>query len=260
MSKGKSIFKEKTKTILNGNPRPDVDFQRILQIPDVINDHNRHLAILENALPWEVEVAAEVRLRSLTSVQKSVGFAGADDVFPDIGLRVSDQAGLDGAKVPHGTEFDVDPAVEEDRIDADDYEEYSDDDLLDEDDMTDDEEEDEEEGEHLDTNGEPEDSDSKLGHLAGGDSILRQHARCMTVDDPRDNSNDLRSAHMRNQAGDTAIDDDDDDDDVDVDVDDGDDEDDDDDDDDDDDSDDDDEVDEVETPEKYISTAETTSS
>ena len=70
-------MKEKAKAILMGNSRggvgggiggsarPDSDFQKLLDIPDSLDDHNRSEAFLgPDASTWEMEMASEIRMRA----------------------------------------------------------------------------------------------------------------------------------------------------------------------------------------------------
>ena len=65
-AKIKTIFKEKARCLLSGKEVPsDVDFRRIVDLPDIIDERTRQQALLpREASSWEVELASEIRTRA----------------------------------------------------------------------------------------------------------------------------------------------------------------------------------------------------
>jgi hypothetical protein len=113
-------MKEKTKAILAGEPRSDVDFHRIIDFPDIIDDNTRQLTALRGiADSWEVELAAEIRLRAAPAQSRQKAQSGLlrVDVVPSSPSDADDQSSAESLSDEDG--FDSDDSDGDDNDDDD---------------------------------------------------------------------------------------------------------------------------------------------
>ncbi len=116
-------MKEKTKAILAGEPRSDVDFHRIIDFPDIIDDNTRQLTALRGiADSWEVELAAEIRLRAAPAQSRQKAQSGTPgvDVVPSSPSDVDGQSSAESLSDEDGFDSDDDSDDNDDEDEDDD--------------------------------------------------------------------------------------------------------------------------------------------
>ncbi|KAI9828857.1 MAG: tau 95 subunit of transcription factor TFIIIC [Phylliscum demangeonii] len=185
LSKAKTILREKMRSMIDsptGTCRPDSDFARILELPDIIDADTKHLAILsKDAASWEVELATEIRTRAsnMYSGRKYRDGRGYVEVgMAHIDIDDGDDDEEDDDEEDSDEEDDDDEDEDEDEDgdgDEEDDEEDSDDDSDDEEDTTsDDDSDDDEDTTSDDTSDESEQEDVRpdrdTRHAAGIDT------------------------------------------------------------------------------------------